>query len=122
MKSLRSFCYMQLKNRGGSIWIVALLILLSSWGAPGTFAQSSAKAARPSNKQLASPEIERKVDALLKKMTLEEKLGQLVQYSDSGYSGQAQTAEGWRILERTRRHRTRLTQWNWFRQASLVPC
>jgi len=93
MKSLRSFCYMQLKNRGGSIWIVALLILLSSWGAPGTFAQSSAKAARPSNKQLASPEIERKVDALLKKMTLEEKLGQLVQYSDSGYSGQAQTAE-----------------------------
>ena len=87
MKSLRSFCYMQLKNRGGSIWIVALLILLSSWGAQGTFAQSSAKAARPSNKQLASPEIERKVDALLKKMTLEEKLGQLVQYSDSGYSG-----------------------------------
>ena len=46
-----------------------------------------------SNKQLASPEIERKVDALLKKMTLEEKLGQLVQYSDSGYSGQAQTAD-----------------------------
>jgi len=43
--------------------------------------------------QLASPEIERKVDVLIKKMTLEEKLGQLVQYSDSGYSGQAQTAE-----------------------------
>src|ERR1700743_2940528 len=35
----------------------------------------------PSNPQLASPEIERKVDALLKQMTLDEKIGQLVQYS-----------------------------------------
>src|ERR1700678_4417689 len=35
----------------------------------------------PSNAQLANPEIERKVDALLKQMTLEEKIGQLVQYS-----------------------------------------
>ncbi len=42
--------------------------------------------------QLASPEIEKRVDALLKQMTLDEKLGQLVQYSDSGYDGQAQTA------------------------------
>jgi beta-glucosidase len=37
--------------------------------------------AAPSNAQLASPQIEQKVDALLKKMTLEEKIGQLVQYS-----------------------------------------
>src|SRR6202034_3001807 len=35
----------------------------------------------PSNMQLASPQIERKVDALLKQMTLDEKIGQLVQYS-----------------------------------------
>jgi beta-glucosidase len=35
----------------------------------------------PSNAQLASPEIARKVDALLQQMTLEEKIGQLVQYS-----------------------------------------
>ena len=48
--------------------------------------------APPSNTQLASPAIEKRVDALLKQMTLEEKLGQLVQYSDSGYAGQAQTA------------------------------
>jgi beta-glucosidase len=48
--------------------------------------------APPSNAQLASPAIEKRVDALLKQMTLEEKLGQLVQYSDSGYDGQAQTA------------------------------
>src|SRR3984885_7055666 len=38
----------------------------------------------PSNRQLASPEIERKVSALLGKMTLEEKLGQLVQYNTVG--------------------------------------
>src|SRR3984957_19353769 len=43
------------------------------------FAQVSHVA--PSNTQLASPEIERKVDALLKRMTLDEKIGQLVQYS-----------------------------------------
>jgi beta-glucosidase len=35
----------------------------------------------PSNPQLASPEIEQKVDTLLKQMTLDEKIGQLVQYS-----------------------------------------
>ena len=39
---------------------------------------------RPSNPQLASPEIERRVNALLSRMTLEEKLGQLVQYSSTG--------------------------------------
>jgi beta-glucosidase len=35
----------------------------------------------PSNAQLASPQIEQKVDALLEQMTLDEKIGQLVQYS-----------------------------------------
>jgi beta-glucosidase len=35
----------------------------------------------PSNLQLANPQMERKVDALLKQMTLDEKIGQLVQYS-----------------------------------------
>jgi beta-glucosidase len=43
------------------------------------FAQVSHAA--PSNAQLAVPQIERKVDALLKQMTLDEKIGQLVQYS-----------------------------------------
>jgi beta-glucosidase len=50
-----------------------------------------AAAARPSNAQLASPEIERKVDALLKKMTLAEKVGQLVQYNDQGSSAPTAT-------------------------------
>lgn len=46
-------------------------------------------AAAPSNRQLASPEIEERVDALLRRMTLEEKLGQLVQYGDSGEASNA---------------------------------
>src|SRR5271155_5851835 len=37
--------------------------------------------AAPSNAQLASPQIKQKVDALLKQMTLDEKIGQLVQYN-----------------------------------------
>jgi beta-glucosidase len=48
--------------------------------------------APPSNAQLASPAIERRVDNLLKQMTLEEKIGQLVQYNDVGYAA-ATTAE-----------------------------
>ncbi len=41
-----------------------------------------------SNQQLASPEIERRVNRLLQRMTLEEKLGQLVQYNDQGVLGE----------------------------------
>ena len=37
-----------------------------------------------SNPQLVTPAIERRVDALLRQMTLEEKLGQLVQYNTAG--------------------------------------
>ncbi|HTB95727.1 MAG TPA: glycoside hydrolase family 3 N-terminal domain-containing protein [Terracidiphilus sp.] len=47
-------------------------------------------AVQPSNEQLVSPAIERKIDALLKQMTLEEKLGQLVQYGDSGEAAVAE--------------------------------
>ncbi len=43
-------------------------------------------AQQPSNAQLASPAIGQKVDALLKKMTLAEKIGQLMQYNDQGSS------------------------------------
>ena len=39
-----------------------------------------------SNPQLGSPDIERKVEALLARMTLQEKIGQLVQYGASGAS------------------------------------
>jgi len=40
----------------------------------------------PSSPQLATPAIERRVNDLLKQMTLDEKIGQLVQYNDSGYA------------------------------------
>lgn len=45
-----------------------------------------------SNAQLASPSIERRVEDLLKRMTLEEKLGQLVQYDAAGSIDVAPTA------------------------------
>jgi beta-glucosidase len=41
------------------------------------------EAVKPSNAQLAEPVIERRVDELLRRMTLDEKIGQLVQYSAS---------------------------------------
>ncbi|HVI54940.1 MAG TPA: beta-glucosidase BglX [Luteibacter sp.] len=44
-----------------------------------------------SNAQLASPDIERRVDALLARMTLPEKIGQLVQY---GATGASEPADG----------------------------
>ena len=75
--------------------VVAGLLLACSIAAPAALAQNKENAAHrlpPSNAQLAAPAIERKVDALLKQMTLDEKLGQLVQYSDSGYN-EALTAE-----------------------------
>lgn len=40
----------------------------------------------PSNAQLASPAVEEKVDALLARMTLREKIGQLMQYAPQGAS------------------------------------
>ncbi len=72
--------------------VFALAFALLVCAAFGQERVAAAGHAPPSNAQLASPAIERRVDALLKQMTLEEKLGQLVQYSDSGYDGEAQTA------------------------------
>lgn len=52
--------------------------------------QYEQQAAAPSNPQLISPAIEAKVDSLLRQMTLDEKIGQLVQYGDSGEAGNAE--------------------------------
>ncbi|MBS1814169.1 MAG: glycoside hydrolase family 3 C-terminal domain-containing protein [Acidobacteria bacterium] len=64
---------------------------------PYAWSQRSAmaKAHTPvvSNPQLASPAIEQRVEALLKKMTLEEKLGQLVQYNDQGVTAPTTATE-----------------------------
>jgi beta-glucosidase len=54
---------------------------------------ASAPIRHPSSAQLADPKIEARVDRLLRQMTLEEKIGQLVQYNDTGDSPTAQTAE-----------------------------
>jgi beta-glucosidase len=52
--------------------------------APRAIAQESSQSERKSNAQLADPKIEARVDRLLRQMTLEEKIGQLVQYNDTG--------------------------------------
>jgi beta-glucosidase len=59
-------------------WSTAILLLLSSFAAVGA---GYAQVRSEPNPQLASKEINAKVDSLLKKMTLEEKIGQTVQYS-----------------------------------------
>jgi beta-glucosidase len=66
--------------RNISIALTFLLALTSAW--PQSPQHRST--VPPSNRELASAEIERKVNALLAKMTLEEKLGQLVQYNTVG--------------------------------------
>jgi beta-glucosidase len=57
-------------------------------------APAQSTAATPSNAQLANPAIERKVDALLAQMTLEDKIGQLVQYSASEANAPTAAANG----------------------------
>lgn len=49
---------------------------------------------RRSNAQLADPDIAARVDRLLRQMTLEEKIGQLVQYNDTGDVSPAPAAGG----------------------------
>lgn len=57
-----------------------------------TAQQRHIQAVRPSNPELASAEIERRVNAILARMTLEEKLGQLVQYSSTGTTSATKAA------------------------------
>jgi len=54
------------------------------WLVPSGTAQTGQPAVPPSNAQLADPKIEARVEELLRQMTLEEKIGQLVQYNDTG--------------------------------------
>jgi beta-glucosidase len=54
--------------------------------APPPSAHGAARIQHPSNAQLADPRIEARVEELLHRMTLEEKIGQLVQYNDTGDS------------------------------------
>ena len=56
---------------------------------------AAAQTVPPSNSQLASPEINRKVEALLKKMTLDEKIGQLSQFSAGFATGPGASNQHW---------------------------
>jgi beta-glucosidase len=84
-------------RRRSALWSSIAACTLTLVVAQGAAAQCQPHqlplAKHPSNAQLASPAITRKVDALLKRMTLAEKIGQLVQYCrgyqcrDRGESG-----------------------------------
>src|SRR5215471_10351215 len=75
MQKLESKCC-----RNTSIILAMVLAFVPAWS------QDNKRdiQATPSNIQLNSPSIDRRVNALLEKMTLEEKLGQLVQYNSAG--------------------------------------
>jgi beta-glucosidase len=70
-------------------WLASLFVTLT---ATAQQRGQSPVRPRPSNPQLASPEIERRVNALLSRMSLEEKLGQLVQYSSTGTTSATKAA------------------------------
>lgn len=76
LKGRDTSCY-----RNKSIVLTMALAFTPAWSQTTT---PHIRTVPPSNQQLASPSIERRVNALLAKMTLEEKLGQLVQYNTVG--------------------------------------
>ncbi|MBT2144769.1 glycoside hydrolase family 3 C-terminal domain-containing protein [Rhodanobacter sp. LX-100] len=78
--------------------------------------RSPSAAALP-NAQLASPQIARRVEALLKQMTLDEKIGQLVQYNDQGFS--ATTADGNKALAANPETKTRVDAMQLAREGRL---
>src|SRR5262249_14973081 len=70
--------------RNSLLSLVSLLFAITSLAhlqATGEEQASRQRVAKLSTVQLASHEIERRVDELLRQMTLEEKIGKLVQYS-----------------------------------------
>ena len=72
-----------LRLAGLILWVTGFSAPLAAQGQneqPFALPAPPEGAAQPSNSQLAAPEIESRVNALLAQMTLEEKLGQLVQY------------------------------------------
>jgi beta-glucosidase len=78
----------------------AVLCLIAAGCEPRAAAQATSPAStqhparitRPSNAQFADANIEARVDRLLRQMTLEEKIGQLVQYNDTGEASPVPTA------------------------------
>ena len=74
-----------------SLCTVAFLFVLGAASPSGpVFAQAPAPTSHPSalaHSPLTDPAIEKRVEALLKQMTLEEKVGQLAQYSSGAPTG-----------------------------------
>ena len=79
------------KRQLKSWFVAAFLVAFGSLGLSGTLiAQTPQPEARPSalpDTSLTDPAIERRVEALLKQMTVEEKVGQLAQYSSGAPTG-----------------------------------
>jgi len=71
---------------------IAVAAFVRPADAQATAPRPAAQNRHPSNAQLADPKIEGRVDSLLRRMTLEEKIGQLVQYNDTGDSPAVQAA------------------------------
>jgi len=74
-----------------SLRLSLILCLLTFLALPGARCQTSTESAGfhglPVRSNLVSPAVEKKIDALLKEMTVEEKVGQLVQYSVGAPTG-----------------------------------
>ena len=84
-----------LRLAGAILWLTGFLAPLAAQGQnerPFALPAPPEGTVQPSNPQLASPAIESRVDALLGQMTLEEKLGQLVQYGASDDPANAERA------------------------------
>ena len=76
---------MKMPNTAQSNLLAGTLLLCSCClSLPAQNLAGPANATKPSNPQLVTPEIEHRVNELVGKMTLEEKLGQLVQYNTAG--------------------------------------
>jgi beta-glucosidase len=87
-----------------TLFACCTLCLVISVLAPGATGQQPGHTANPaspgpanrvkhaSNAQMGDPKIQARVDALLRQMTLEEKIGQLVQYNDTGDSPSVQAS------------------------------
>ncbi len=73
---IRSFPFAQVRR-----WLAFPCVLVAG---PFVHGQHALPDTPHPNPQLASPQIENRIDDLLAKMTLEEKLGQLVQYNTAG--------------------------------------
>jgi beta-glucosidase len=77
-----SFPFHPLPCRRSLVFGASLALMGAASATPAT----QAPAVPAANAQLASPQVEQKVDALLARMTLAEKIGQLVQYGSDGAS------------------------------------